>query len=282
MNISLLSAFVFSGLIGLSLGLIGGGGSIITLPVLVYLAGIDPPSAVGMSLAIVGATRLVGAGFHYLRGTVDLKKGVLFGGFGASGAYFGSGLTRLVSGETLLLIFALLLAAVALVMMFRKGPPRMEGSGGPTDLKKTAAAGMAVGVLTGFLGVRGGFLFVPALVLLGGVEIGAAIGTSLLVIATNSRRSVRTAPAPSARSEDDGDLRRHRLHRDLDRGPPRRGGVSGEAAEGVCMVRHGGRPFFDLQKSGGNHQITNWRKTDVDGAAFCRGDRTLFLPFRLR
>lgn len=186
MNLSLLSAFVFSGLIGLSLGLIGGGGSIITLPVLVYLAGIDPPSAVGMSLAIVGATSLVGAGFHYLRGNVDLRKGVLFGGFGASGAYFGSGLTRLVSGETLLLIFALLMMAVALVMMFRKGPLRVEGSGGPTDLKKTAAAGLAVGVLTGFLGVGGGFLIVPALVLLGGVEIGAAIGTSLPVIAINS------------------------------------------------------------------------------------------------
>lgn len=186
MDIYLLSAFVFSGLIGLSLGLIGGGGSIITLPVLVYLAGIDPPSAVGMSLAIVGATSLVGAVFHYLRGNVDLRKGALFGGLGMGGAYFGSGLTLLVSGENLLLIFALLLAAVALVMMFRKGSPRMEGSVGPTDLRKTAAAGLLVGVLTGFLGVGGGFLIVPALVLFGGVEIGAAIGTSLLVIAINS------------------------------------------------------------------------------------------------
>lgn len=186
MDTSLLSAFVFSGLIGLSLGLIGGGGSIITLPVLVYLAGIDPPSAVGMSLAIVGATSLVGAGFHYLRGTVDLREGALFGGFGMGGAYFGSGLTHLVSGEALLLIFALLMMAVALVMVFRKGPPRMEDSGGPTDLKKTAAAGLLVGLLTGFLGVGGGFLIVPALVLFGGVEIGAAIGTSLLVIAINS------------------------------------------------------------------------------------------------
>lgn len=186
MDIYLLSAFIFSGLIGLSLGLIGGGGSIITFPVLVYLAGIDPLSAVGMSLAIVGATSLVGAGFHYLRGTVDLKKGALFGGFGAGGAYFGSGLTPLVSGETLLLIFALLMMAVALVMMFRKGPPRREGSAGPTDLRKTAAVGLAVGLLTGFLGVGGGFLIVPALVLFGGVEIGAAIGTSLLVIAVNS------------------------------------------------------------------------------------------------
>lgn len=185
MDVYLLSAFVFSGLIGLSLGLIGGGGSIITLPVLVYLAGIDPLLAVGMSLAVVGATSLVGVVFHYLRGNVDLRKGALFGGFGAGGAYFGSGLTPLVSGENLLLIFALLLAAVALVMMFRKGPPRMKGSGA-TDLKKTAAAGLLVGLLTGFLGVGGGFLIVPALVLFGGVEIGAAIGTSLLVIAINS------------------------------------------------------------------------------------------------
>lgn len=185
MDVYLLSAFVFSGLIGLSLGLIGGGGSIITLPVLVYLASIDPLLAVGMSHAIVGATSLVGVVFHYLRGNVDLRKGALFGGFGAGGAYFGSGLTPLVSEENLLLIFALLLAAVALVMMFRMGPPRMEGSGA-TDLKKTAAAGLLVGVLTGFLGVGGGFLIVPALVLFGGVEIGAAIGTSLLVIAINS------------------------------------------------------------------------------------------------
>lgn len=139
-----------------------------------------------MSLAIVGATSLVGAVFHYLRGTVDLKKGALFGGFGLGGAYFGSGLTRLVSGETLLLIFALLMMAVALAMMLRKGPSRIERASGPTDLKKTAAAGLAVGVLTGFLGVGGGFLVVPALVLFGGVEIGAAIGTSLVVIPINS------------------------------------------------------------------------------------------------
>lgn len=186
MDFYLLGAFVFSGLIGVSLGLIGGGGSIITLPVLVYLAGIDPLSAVGMSLAIVGATSLVGALFHYRRGTIDLRKGALFGGFGLGGAYFGSWLTPLVSGEVLLLVFAFLIMAVALVMMFGKGPRRIDSPGGRIDLKKTALVGLIVGLLTGFLGVGGGFLIVPALVLFGRVEMGAAIGTSLVVIAMNS------------------------------------------------------------------------------------------------
>lgn len=186
MDFYLLGAFVFSGLIGVSLGLIGGGGSIITLPVLVYLAGIDPLSAVGMSLAIVGATSLVGALFHYRRGTIDLRKGALFGGFGLGGAYFGSWLTSLVSGEVLLLVFAFLMMAVALVMMFGKRPRRIESPGERIDLKKTALVGLIVGLLTGFLGVGGGFLIVPALVLFGRVEMGAAIGTSLVVIAMNS------------------------------------------------------------------------------------------------
>lgn len=186
MDFYLLGAFVFSGLIGVSLGLIGGGGSIITLPMLVYLAGIDPLSAVGMSLAIVGATSLVGALFHYRRGTIDLRKGALFGGFGLGGAYFGSWLTSLVSGEVLLLVFAFLMMAVALVMMFGKGPRRIESPGERIDLKKTALVGLIVGLFTGFFGVGGGFLIVPALVLFGRVEMGAAIGTSLVVIAINS------------------------------------------------------------------------------------------------
>lgn len=186
MDFYLLGAFVFSGLIGVSLGLIGGGGSIITLPMLVYLAGIDPLSAVGMSLAIVGATSLVGALFHCGRGTIDLRKGALFGGFGLGGAYFGSWLTPLVSGEVLLLVFAFLMMAVALVMMFGKAPRRIDSPGGRIDLKKTALVGLIVGLFTGFLGVGGGFLIVPALVLFGRVEMGAAIGTSLVVIAINS------------------------------------------------------------------------------------------------
>lgn len=175
---------VLSAAIGLSLGLIGGGGSILTVPILVYFLGVETREAVGMSLAVVGATSLFGAFLHHRKGTVNFSTAMLFGISGIVGAFFGSPLTHLVSEKILLLIFAALMFVVAFSMLWRK---RNAESATVYDVNfyKAIAAGFGVGVLTGFLGVGGGFLIVPALVFFGGLPMKQAIGTSLLVIAIN-------------------------------------------------------------------------------------------------
>jgi hypothetical protein len=175
---------ILSAVIGLSLGLIGGGGSILTVPILVYFLGVEPHEAVGMSLAVVGATSIFGAYFHWKRGSVDFSSGTLFGTSGIIGALLGSPLTKTVSPAVLLLIFGALMFVVAVSMLWRRNysgdetTPRINRS-------KAVLAGFGVGVLTGFLGVGGGFLIVPALVLFGGLKMKEAIGTSLFVIFLN-------------------------------------------------------------------------------------------------
>lgn len=184
-GVHVLIGLLLSAAIGLSLGLIGGGGSIITVPVLVYVLGVDAHQAIGMSLAVVGATSLVGARLHYRRGTVDIKIGALFGASGIAGAYFGSHLTYLLSPAALLLVFAALMIVISSLMLFRKSLPQESIESRDRSVLKAVAAGLIVGLLTGFLGVGGGFLIVPALTLFGGLEMKRAIGTSLFVIAIN-------------------------------------------------------------------------------------------------
>ena len=170
--------------IGLSLGLIGGGGSIITVPVLVYVLGVPVDRAVAMSLAVVGSTALVGALLHHRRDAVAWRTGALFASSGIVTAYLGSRLTQKVPPPVLLLIFAGLMLVAAAVLLARKhsGP---EARPHPASLLRSILAGLGVGFLTGFLGVGGGFLIVPALVLFGGLTMKEAIGTSLFVIAVN-------------------------------------------------------------------------------------------------
>lgn len=175
---------ILSAVIGLSLGLIGGGGSILTVPILVYFLGVGPHEAVVMSLAVVGATSLFGSYLHYRAENVDLKGGVLFGSAGIVGAFAGSPLTKLVSPEILLLSFGVLMLVVAASMIWRKRQPADASARKPHPIQ-AILAGLGVGVLTGFLGVGGGFLIVPALVFFGGLSIKKAIGTSLFVIFLN-------------------------------------------------------------------------------------------------
>lgn len=174
-----------SAAIGVSLGLMGGGGSIITVPVLVYVIGVDAREAVGMSLAVVGTTSLAGAVLHYRRGRVDLKRGVFFGLAGIFGAYFGSRLTYLISPSALLITFAGLMLLIAILMLTRKHASQDEERRLHASAWKAMMAGLVTGGLTGFLGVGGGFLIVPALLLFGGLAMKEAIGTSLLVISIN-------------------------------------------------------------------------------------------------
>jgi uncharacterized membrane protein YfcA len=184
-SIQVVAGLILSGAIGLSLGLIGGGGSIITVPVLVYVMGVEAREAVAMSLGVVGATSLIGTVLHYRRGTVILKTGAVFGASGVIGAYFGSTLTYLVSPPVLLLTFAGLMLVIAALML-------VKDPHGDTDITPLAVsplkiftAGLFVGFLTGFLGVGGGFLIVPALMMFGGLRMKEAVGTSLLAISIN-------------------------------------------------------------------------------------------------
>lgn len=183
MKLGLIIALALAILIGLSLGTLGAGGSILTLPILIYLAGISVQKAVGMSLVVVGGTSLLGAVLHYRQGNFHKKATILFSSTGIPGAFFGSKLTHTVSDKVLLLIFAGLMLAAG-VAMLRK---RSGSEGGPRcHILRCLFVGAAVGVVTGFLGVGGGFMIVPALVLFAGIETKKAIGASLAIITLNA------------------------------------------------------------------------------------------------
>jgi uncharacterized protein len=227
-------------LIGLSLGALGGGGSILTVPVLVYLLGQSPHAATAGSLLIVGITAAGGMIAHRRAGRVRLAPGIVFGVLGVAGSYAGARLSSSVPPGLLLSLFAgLMLVAAAAMLRRRRGaadqhvpaaqsPPAPRQAAAPGDLGasplrggaitatldkpaaavlapgrpvawprprgsaavrrglKIIAAATGVGLLTGFFGVGGGFVIVPALVLALGFDMPAAVGTSLLVIAINS------------------------------------------------------------------------------------------------
>ena len=197
---ALLLALLLALLIGVILGLLGGGGSILTVPVLVYVVGYAAKPAIAMSLPVVGVTSLVGAIFHWRLGNVRLGTAALFGGLTMVGAVAGAKLSLLVSGAMQLALLAVVVLGAALSMMRGGGgeaaattpagerEPRPDGKAparGTATVALLAAVALGVGVLTGLVGVGGGFLVVPALVLLGGVPMRQAVGTSLLVIAMN-------------------------------------------------------------------------------------------------
>ena len=226
-------------LIGLSLGALGGGGSILTVPALVYLLHQQPHAATTGSLLIVGITALVGMTAHGRAGRVRLAQGLTFGVLGVTGSYAGTKLSANIKPDLLLTLFAGLMLVAAAAMVRRRRQPEngaedRGGSGeaagaegdtgvpggpaaGPVATARTVtldrpvtlpasggvvraglrgaasrrgakvvAAATAVGLLTGFFGVGGGFVIVPALVLALGFDMPTAVGTSLLVIAINS------------------------------------------------------------------------------------------------
>lgn len=173
--------------IGLSLGLMGSGGSILTVPVLVYLLGQDEKVAIASSLAIVGLIALVGSARYLYRGLIDWRSVVLFGIPGMAGTWVGAWGSGFVSGALQLGVFALVMLLAA-VLMIRNKPQVAAPAAGPQARRPLAIAadGIAVGAVTGFVGVGGGFLIVPALALLGGLSMQRAIGTSLIIIAGKS------------------------------------------------------------------------------------------------
>lgn len=182
LGLDLLLGFV----IGLALGMLGGGGSILTVPALVYLVGQTPQAAVTTSLAIVGANSLLGAFFHNLKGTCNWGVAAIFGGAGMVVAYLAAGLSKMFSPPALLVAFAILMLMIGVVMLFQKERRQPVDVCVRPNWLAVLTGGAGVGLLTGILGVGGGFLIVPALVLLVGLPMSQAVGTSLLVIAANS------------------------------------------------------------------------------------------------
>jgi uncharacterized protein len=172
-------------LVGVTLGLFGGGGSILTVPLLVYVAGQDAKVAIATSLLVVGVTSAVGALDHARAGRVRWRTGVTFGGAGMVGAYLGGRLGAHVDGTILLIAFGLMMAATS-VAMLRGRSPRGQAGGHAGHTWRILVDGVVVGLVTGLVGAGGGFLVVPALVLLGGLRMETAVGTSLLVIAMKS------------------------------------------------------------------------------------------------
>ncbi len=181
---SLVIALVLTLFVGLLLGMVGGGGSIVVVPILVYVVGLSATAAIALSLPIVGLTSLAGAIAKAPRGEVHWRSLLIFGISGAVGAILGARLTKLVPQPLLLILFALLLLVVGLKMW--------RGDGGQTSTNnechtgRCAIAGWIVGVLTGFLGVGGGFLLVPALNRYANQSMKIATGTSLAIISLNS------------------------------------------------------------------------------------------------
>jgi uncharacterized membrane protein YfcA len=152
--------------------------------VLVYAAHVPPAEAVGMSLAVVGGTSLVGAVLKARQQLIHVRAALWFAGTGALGAMAGAQLTPLVAPDVLLLLFAALMVVVAVAMLRRRDQalePLPE-----CRPWRCGLAGMGVGLLTGFLGVGGGFLLVPAMVVFARLPLKVAVGTSLAVIAANS------------------------------------------------------------------------------------------------
>ena len=183
-----LAGFVLAAFVGLSLGLLGGGGSILTVPILVYALGFEAKTAIAMSLAIVGITSLVGALGHWRERNVQLQTALVFGIAAMAGAFAGARLAGYLSGAVQLSILAVVMLLAA-VSMFQGGPrgedSALHAQSDPTLVPLLGSA-IGVGVLTGIVGIGGGFLIVPALVLLARVPMKQAVGTSLLVIAMNS------------------------------------------------------------------------------------------------
>jgi uncharacterized protein len=181
-------ALALATLVGVSLGILGGGGSILAVPILRYVVGLEAHQAIALSLLVVGSTSLAALIPHALRGRVRFRTGIVFGLAAMSGAFFAGRLAHLIPAPVLLLAFASMMVATALAMLRGQGGKAVAVSGAYAELPilKVLLQGTFVGAVTGLVGAGGGFLIVPALVLLGGLPIELAVGTSLVVIALNS------------------------------------------------------------------------------------------------
>ena len=181
-------AAVISGLLsGMALGLTGSGGSVLALPFLIYLVGLDPHLAIGTSLIAVGVTSLIGSVQHMKNGNVLFKMALLMGSTAIVGVYIGSYLNKGIKGPILLILFSLLMIATAIKMVGTKENRKevhVVGTQSANHLK-ILGLGFIVGTASGFFGVGGGFLIVPALLWGAKIDMHKAVGTSLFIIFLN-------------------------------------------------------------------------------------------------
>ncbi|MBO0596205.1 sulfite exporter TauE/SafE family protein [Nesterenkonia sp. E16_7] len=186
MSAGLILAMILAVGIGLSLGLLGGGGTILAVPLLTYVAGFPAHEAIAASMFIIGVTSAVSVVAHARRGNVEWRTGFIFGAAAMAGAFGGGLLGSRLPSVVLMVAFGIMMVATALAMILDR---RAKAAGGPRKklpLGKIILEGLVVGVVTGMVGAGGGFLVVPALVLLGGLSMPAAVGTSLLIISMKS------------------------------------------------------------------------------------------------
>jgi hypothetical protein len=172
--------------VGVALGLLGGGGSILLVPLLVYVAGMPTAQAITTSLVVIGVTAGVGVAGHARARRVRWRTGFVFGLAGVVGAVAGGLIGGHLPGQLLMVAFAVLMVATALAMLRGRRPGAPTAAPERPPLGRLLGIGAAVGLVTGLLGAGGGFLIVPALTLLAGLPMTAAVGTSLLVITLNS------------------------------------------------------------------------------------------------
>ncbi|MDE2018569.1 MAG: sulfite exporter TauE/SafE family protein, partial [Hyphomicrobiales bacterium] len=181
-------ALACGGLVGFTLGLIGGGGSILAVPMLVYVVGVaDPHVAIGTGALAVAASAFVNLVNHARAGNVKWNCGLAFAGAGVVGAWLGAALGKAVDGKRLLLLFGFAMIAVAATMLRRRsqdGKPDVRLHAGVVHIlgPRLAAAGFGVGALSGFFGIGGGFLVVPGLMASTDMPLMFAIGTSLVSV----------------------------------------------------------------------------------------------------
>lgn len=172
-------------LVGVTMGLLGGGGSILMVPILRYVSGLEAQDAITTSLLVVGLTSAGAVLKHAQAGRVRFRMGFLFGAGGMAGAFLGGKLGALVEGRVLLILFALVMMATGVAMLRPRRSKAAEPKAEP-PIARLLVVSALVGSLMGLVGAGGGFLIVPALVLFFGLPMEAAVGTSLLVIALQS------------------------------------------------------------------------------------------------
>lgn len=187
MTTFVIAAFI-GAFVGLSLGLLGGGGAVLIVPSMVYLLGVDEHVALATALIIVGINALFGGVIAWRDGRTQIQTALLFGASGMMTAYVGALLSKNIDGRILLTVFSVMLLIIAMLMY--RGNKNLKQSEARQPLWLIIAVGAGVGLITGTLGVGGGFVIVPALVLLVGLPMRTAVGTSLLVIAMNSSASL--------------------------------------------------------------------------------------------
>lgn len=190
MSGTLILTLVLAAVVGLALGTLGGGGSILTVPLLTYVAGMPAREAIAASLLVVGVTSLSSLIVHTRHKRVRWRTGLIFGAAGMGGAFLGGLLGGRLPATVLMVAFALMMIATSVAMITKKARGKADRPAAEAKhnlpVLRTILDGVIVGFVTGIVGAGGGFLIVPALVLLGGLSMPVAVGTSLLVIAMKS------------------------------------------------------------------------------------------------